>query len=611
MQIYSKHRPRPAALWAVVLALVLLLSACGGQQEEDIQEAGPFTVTARVAAAQDTLDPAASTAQGNETLLLHLFENLMRWEDDGSGHAVLAPGQAESYEVETDYAGNATYTFTLRDDIQWSDGQAVTAEDFAAAWRRLADPASDLPHRALLADVAGYSDVQETGDPSLLGVSAPDERTLVVHLVGSCAYFLEEVCAGAHTMPVRQDQIESGVWGGEGTATNGAYTLTSLDSALVTLEKSETYYDSAAVGPEVLRFVPVSGSAPDYEALTGGEADLVVDLPEEALQVLAGSGSWLPDPVTATYGLLLNTRTEPFTDPNVRLALRLAIDTQAVTEAAGELTLRAAPGLIPYGISDYGAAAPAEEEEDAAQSTPDPNAADQPQEPDPFWDFRTHSLEMVTAATSGDYADSCARARSLLAQAGFPDGAGFPAVEYIYVASDAGSAAAQAVTAMWRQELGITVTARAVSQEEYDAMLSAAAETGEESGGTDSETETAEAEEAEAPAPFQIAAQDFTAAYSDAKALLKDFYSTNAGNHTGYASEAFDILMESAAAAVSPEARDAYLHDAEAILLVDAPVIPLYCEGLSWQLREGLTGLYRAPDGVFFFYRLSPVETGA
>ena len=91
----------------------------------------------------------------------------------------------------------------------------------------------------------------------------------------------------------------------------------------------------------------------------------MVDLPEEALQVLAGSGSWLPDPVTATYGLLLNTRTEPFTDPNVRLALRLAIDTQAVTEAAGELTLRAAPGLIPYGISDYGAAAPVEEEEDA------------------------------------------------------------------------------------------------------------------------------------------------------------------------------------------------------------------------------------------------------
>src|SRR5699024_10161930 len=96
------------------------------------------------------------------------FENLMRWEDDGSGHAVLAPGQAESYEVETDYAGNATYTFTLRSGIQWSDGQAVTAGDFVTAWQRLADPANDLPHRALLKDIAGYSKVQETGDSSLL-----------------------------------------------------------------------------------------------------------------------------------------------------------------------------------------------------------------------------------------------------------------------------------------------------------------------------------------------------------------------------------------------------------------------------------------------------------
>ena len=92
---------------------------------------------------------------------------------------------------------------------------------------------------------------------------------------------------------------------------------------------------------------------------------------------------------------------------------------------------------------------------------------------------------------------------------------------------------------------------------------------------------------------------------------MKDFYSTNATNLSGYDSDAFDILMKSAAAAVSPEARDAYLHDAEAILLSDAPAIPLYCEGLAWQLREGLTGLYRAPDGVFFLFSLAQSESAA
>ena len=156
---------------------------------------------------------------------------------------------------------------------------------------------------------------------------------------------------------------------------------------------------------------------------------------------------------------------------------------------------------------------------------------------------------------------------------------------------------------MWQEQLGITVTARAVTAEEYEAMLTPAEPETTDGSGT--------ADDAESVAPFQIAARDFSAAYNDAKAILWDFYSSNAGNDSGYASEAFDILMESAAAAISPEARDAYLHDAEAILLNDAPVIPLYYEGLSWQLREGLSGLYRAPDGVFFLYHLSQGEAAA
>lgn len=604
MRIYGKYS---RLLLAAALILSLLLSACASnaQPEETADEDAPFTVTVCAAGAQDTLDPAASTAAGGETVLFHLFENLMRWEDDGSGHAVLAYGQAESYTVETDYAGNATYTFTLRDDIRWSDGKSVTAGDFVAAWQRLADPANDLPHRTLLSDIAGYSDVQSTGDPSLLAVSAPDDETLVVSLTGSCAYFLEEVCAGAYTMPVRQSLVENGKWGGADTVTNGAYLAASFSGDEVLLERSDTYYDSASVGPDVLRFVPASTVQADYDALLSGEADLVLELPEETLQVLSDSGSWLPDPVTATYGLLFNTQAEPFTDPNVRLALRLAIDTQAVAEAAGDLTLRAASGLLPYGITDYGKAAPEEETAETSQNAPADAAGDQVQEPDTFWDFRTHSLEMITVTTDSDYGDDCARAKSLLAQAGYPDGAGFPEAEYIYVSSDTAKAVAQAVTAMWKEQLGITVTAKAVTEEELEARLTATeAETAQDSG----EGEDADAA---APVPFQIAARAFTAAYSDAKAILGDFYSTNAGNYGGYASEAFDILMESARAAISPEVRDAYLHDAEAILLDDAPVIPLYYEGLAWQLREGLTGLYRAPDGVFFLYQLSQAETAA
>ena len=149
----KKHTSLPAAL----LVLAMLLSACGrsnagnGGQEPDGEEGeSPFSVTVCATAAQDTLDPARSTAKGGETILFHLFENLMRWSDDGNGYASLAPGQAESYTLETDYAGNATYTFTLREDLLWSDGEAVTAGDFVTAWQRLADPANELPHRELM-----------------------------------------------------------------------------------------------------------------------------------------------------------------------------------------------------------------------------------------------------------------------------------------------------------------------------------------------------------------------------------------------------------------------------------------------------------------------------
>ena len=585
----KKHCP----LLALLLALAMVLTACGqdqntGSQGED-GEGDLFTVTTAVSGAQDTLDPGASTAQGGETILFHLYENLMRWSDGGDGHAVLSPGQALSYEVETDYAGNATYTFTLRQGIQWSDGEAVTAQDFAAAWRRLADPANDLPHRELLSVVSGYDQVQETGDPSLLAVSAPDDGTFVVTLNGSPAYFLEELCAGAYTMPVREDLISGGSLA-DGSVTNGAYTATSLSSREVELTRSETYYDSAAVGPDVLRFVTVGDSESDYEAYLAGELDLIQDLPASVLQELESTGTWLPEAVTATYAVVLNTQQPPFDDVNVRQAFRLAVDTQALVDALGDLTARAAVGLIPYGVTDYGQHEEAAEEEPAV---PDPNAAPVQETPEPQWDFRIHSQELVTLPESGSYEENCRQAQALMAQAGYAGGGSFPVVEYLYVESDAGRAVAQALQSMWQEQLGVTVTVRGVSQEEYDAALSPAqpAEGEEAAGG----------EEAGSAVPaFQMAGQLLTAQYSDAEALLAQWYTGHENNLSGYSSDAFDILLDSARAAVSPDARDAYLHDGEAILLNDAPVIPLYYLGGSYQLRDGLTGLYRAPDGVYF-----------
>ena len=607
------------SLACALLAALTALSACGSPRNTpagnggnsaavapSVEAAAARTITVSLSAAQDTLDPASATAPGSETILHHLFENLMRWEDGGDGWAVLAPGQAESYEVDTDFSGSSTYTFTLREGLHWSDGKPVTANDFVTAWRRLANPSNNLPHRELLRDVAGYGAVQESMDASQLAVSAPDERTFVVALTGSPAYFLEEVCASAYTMPVREDLALDSSWGrnAAATVTNGPYTAVQFDRSLVALEFSPSYNSNHTGNRDVpaqIHFL-TSGDG-DYEKFLSGELDLVTDLPGEALQELAESGLWTPEPVSAAWGVLLNTQRPPFDDASVRLAFRLAIDSRAVVEAIGDPLLRSAAGLIPYGVSDYGQRVLAEEAPEEETALPDPNAAPAQEEPDPVcWDFRAHSLEKVTAPAEQDYGADCVRARSLLAQAGYAGGAGFPAVEYLYVDSSLGRALAGVLQSMWQEQLGVSVTPRAVSQEEYDASVALVPLPEEVLGeepvpgqvGTLPET-TGE---------FTMAAQVITPSFSDAGVLLERWYSQSGENVTGYTSGAFDILIDAARAAAAPEVRDAYLHDAEAILLEDAPVIPVCCQGGSFRLAEGLSGLYRAPNGVYFLYYL-------
>ena len=571
-----RHSGRLAAL---LLAAAMLLAACGGQAPDNgAEEPEIFSITAAVSA-ESRADVEAH----------HLYENLMAWADDGRGFARLVPGQAEHYTVETDYTGCATYTFTLRRGLTWSDGQAVTAGDFADAWRRLADPAAGREDAALLEIVAGYDQVRETGDTSLLAVSAPDERTFVVTLSGTSAYFLEELCAGSATMPVRRDLLTAA---GEmdGTVTNGPYRLSRAGGEL--LVRSQSYRAAAGVGPEQIYLETAGDSQGDYQRFLAGELDLVTELPQSALQTLAESGFWVSEPVSATYGIVLNTRQAPFDSLAVRQAFRLAVDEAAVVAALGDLTRRPAVGLVPYGVGDYSQRPETEETPAEEPVLPDPNAPAEPETPDTLWDFRAHSQELVTAPAESDYAADCLQAQALMAQAGYAGGGGFPVVEYLYVDSQEGRLAAQTLQDMWQQQLGVTVTLRSATEEEYAAALSSGQEG--EGGG--------------APA-FTMAAQWFTASCSDAESFLSQWHSASSDNFSGYASDAFDILLGSAAAALSPDvrdARDAYLHDAEAILLSDSAVVPLYYQGSSFLLAEGLTGLYRGPDGLCFLSQVTP-----
>ena len=263
----KQNRVKFFSLW---MAWMLLLSACGQGGNDKNQDLQPLTLTVRAGEKQATLDPASNCTEGGETILFHLYENLMRWEDDGNGFAKLVPGQAASYEIETDYAGNATYTFTLRDNIVWSDGKAVTAQHFVTAWQQLANPANNSPHRELLRVISGYDAVQENGDISLLAVSAPDSQTFTVTLNGNAPYFLEEVCASAYTMPTRGGESAK-----KASITNGAYIVSTFSNGQISLTKNEQYYDKDNVTVQEIHFLPSSNPQNDYDAFLNSQADLV------------------------------------------------------------------------------------------------------------------------------------------------------------------------------------------------------------------------------------------------------------------------------------------------------------------------------------------------
>ena len=187
-------------LLALLLALCLtagLLTGCdedpNDEEKLSVVMTGLFT----------TMDPAMAATAAERTVVLHVFDNLLRWDGEKSVSAV-----AQSWQETSNDDGTVTYTFHLRGDAVWSDGSRLTAADFVYAWKRLVSPDTASPNAAILSVVSGYDEAR-AGDVDALQVSAPDDHTLEVTLTGPCAYFLNSVCTAPATMPVRQKAVES------------------------------------------------------------------------------------------------------------------------------------------------------------------------------------------------------------------------------------------------------------------------------------------------------------------------------------------------------------------------------------------------------------------
>lgn len=580
------------SLCLLAALLLPLLTACARTEEPPEEGDGQFTLRVCATAAQPSLDPLTASQAGGDTLIFHLYENLMRWQDDGTGHAVLAPGVAESYVTEEHYDGSVTYTFTLRRDAKWSDGKAVTSKHFLYAWRRLFEMEEPPSAVSKLYMVEGYFDAKREKKGELLtGVSAPDQHTLAITITGHYAYFLDEFCAGAMTMPVREDVVKKygADWGrkAEAVVSNGPYQLKSMDSASVTVERSGHYGRAAADGPEEITFLWQGDSEAAYQQLTEGGLDFLAGLPQSEVEARSQEGTLAVEPVPSTYALLMNSAAAPFDNEFVRQAFALVVDPAAVTAAAADPTLHAATGFVPHGVTnrdDQWEVADKKDTEEPGVVLPEDlvNGAGAEAEEEPYWDYRAVG---DYGRLEEDRSAGAAEARLLLSQGGYPNGQDFPEVEYLYVDTPQNAAVAAYLQQLWRTALNVEVTLRGVDEEAARGLLLS----GE----------------------YAMAAFRFDPAFDDALAFLNRWqgkFGPKDGNLVSHADRAYDLLL-SVVSASSDSAREACLHDAEELLLAARSVVPLYYYGTTSALREELTGVYRKAGGVYFFDGVHPVET--
>lgn len=524
---------------AALLAAVLLLGLLSGCHREN-------GVSFRVAmgSVPATLDPALAATDEEKTVVSHLFENLMKLQSDGSGGTTAVNGVARSYQCDTTAEGQETYTFKLRSSAAWSDGTKVTAQDFVYAWKRLVDPLTGSKNARILDMVAGYS-AARTGEDALQ-VSAPDDETFVVALSGRCPYFIDSVCTAAATMPVQSAAAAQENWSmsPDTLVTNGPYTVASWENDTMLLQQTDGYHDARRLGPESISFRFTADAKTANSLFEKGDADFVLGLTDEA--VAKKIDSWMPDYYPETSVVLLNQLSDLTSNENVRRAMGLVIDRNAIAELLGSRTHLAAEGLVTWGI----------------RSTTGGQ----------FRDFGS-----AVDNDSENYEKNCQTAQELMKEAGYTVTKlkSLTPVIMLYESDGTADSLALLLQKTWKEKLGLSVTLKGVSSEEITQAL----ERGE----------------------YTLAALRVTSDRNDATGFLNRWRMGEEDNYANFTSSAYDMLLRVAAVSASQEARDAYLEDAERLLIEKGNVIPMYCSTRSWSLSESFTGVFGDGLGRYFF----------
>jgi oligopeptide transport system substrate-binding protein len=458
------------------------------------------------------LDPHLIPALPEINVASALFEGLLG-EHPETGAPV--PGVAERWESSAD---GLTWTFRLRADARWSNGDPVTAHDFVASIRRALSPGLGADNVALLFVLANAEAWHQGAlrDANQVGATALDDRTLRLTLAHPAPY-LPALLPHPIWYPVHLPTLErhggatrrDSKWTEPGQlVSNGPFVLTAhRRGQVIIVEKSPTYWDAATVRLKAIHFHPAADVDGEERAFRAGQLHITEALPVARVESYRRDqpGVLRISPFLDTYFYRLNTTRPGLDDKRVRRALALAIDRSAITSRITRGGQQPAASFVPSGLAGY--------------------------------------------APPAVLATDLAAAHALLAEAGFPEGRGLPPLEILINSSGNHRVIAEAVQQMWRQ-LGVQVELNNMEQSSLFAKRRAL--------------------------DFSVLRSEWAADFADPKSFLDVFRGGSSNNHTGWNNLRYDALLRDADHAADPAVRHDLLRRAEAVLLDELPIIPLY-----------------------------------
>jgi oligopeptide transport system substrate-binding protein len=482
----------------------------------------PADLTLCNGAEPQSLDPAVITGEPEIRISQAIFEGLTTRNPKGE----VIPGMAESWVISPD---GRTYTFTLRPGVKWSNGDPVTAYDFLNSWERALNPVTAAQYSYQLYYLVN-GEAYGTGkltDFSQVGVKAPDDHTLVVTLNHPTGYFLELTTLPS-LYPVNLPSLKKygSNWTKPGNlVSNGPYVLKEWRlNDYILLEANPDYWHPVAI--HRIKVLPTDNATACFNLFYSKKTDVILDktsIPAELVPDIRSKAYFHANPFGATTFIRFNVTHKPFDDVRVRKAFALALDKEDIVTKITRCGEPVANTLVPPGSVGY-----------------------------------TPPAGLVY---------NVAEARRLLAEAGFPDGQGFPDVTFLYPERSNWLQIATELQALWRRDLGITSIH--LRGQEWRVYLNT-----------------------QQLLDYDFDVSDWIGDYNDPQTFLDMFTTGNGNNQTGWGNPQYDQMLQASSMAVDPAQRMKIFQDMEKMLVEDQlPIIPVYFwVGLSLYYPDKLAG---------------------